>query len=87
MSAVALSVMMAGVAACGGGQQPNPFAIKKGMTQPKTIATAGRPFRRGGPYGRHCSFYRASKKGTSIDGMRVCFKQGRVSVVQTAVHG
>jgi hypothetical protein len=56
------------------------------MTEANVVATAGKPYRRGGPYGRGCWFYRASKKGTSIDGMRLCFMSGRVSLVQTAMH-
>jgi hypothetical protein len=76
-----------GVAACGGSGSANgPFAVRKGMTAKEVRATAGAPYRVGGPYGRGCWFYRAVKRGTSIDGMRFCFSHGRVSLVQTATH-
>jgi hypothetical protein len=76
------------LAGCGGGAKAHdPFAIKKGMTPDQVRATAGKPYRVGGPYGRGCWFYRAEKNGTSIDGVRLCFKSGGVSLLQTAEHG
>ncbi len=41
------------------------------------------------PYraGPNCWLYHATKKVTSVDGMRFCFTFGRVSVIQTAQHG
>lgn len=63
------------------------FAVRKGMTRRQVLLIAGTPYRRGGVYGRNCWFYRASKKGMSIDGKTFCFRGGLVSKVQTAVHG
>ena len=59
------------------------FAVAKGMTKAQVTKLAGKPYRAG----PRCWLYHASKAGTSIDGMRFCFTNGRVSLVQTAVHG
>jgi outer membrane protein assembly factor BamE (lipoprotein component of BamABCDE complex) len=85
-AAIAALAVLFGLTACGGGSAHDVFAVKKGMTRAEVLSTAGKPYRRNGPYGRGCWFYRASKKGTSIDGMTFCFVNGRVSLVQTAVH-
>jgi hypothetical protein len=91
MSRVALCVAVLAalplLAACGGHKSSGVFSVTKGMSRAQVIAIAGKPYRRGGAVGPNCWFYRASKKGTSIDGMRFCFKAGRVSKVQFAVHG
>jgi hypothetical protein len=81
-----LAAVVGATAGCGGSSKAGVFEVKKGMTQAQVIAAAGHPYLRGGPAGRACWDYRASKKGTSIDGMRFCFTNGRVSLVQTAVH-
>jgi hypothetical protein len=52
------------------------------MTEQQVQKLAGSPYRTG----PNCWLYHASKKGTSIDGMRFCFTNGQVSLVQTAVH-
>ncbi|MGD0167825.1 MAG: hypothetical protein ABSC51_11175, partial [Gaiellaceae bacterium] len=69
-------------AGCGGHKVSGVFSVKKGMTQQQVRKLAGAPYARGS----RCWLYHASKKGTPIDGMRFCFKNGRVSLVQTAVH-
>jgi hypothetical protein len=58
------------------------FAVKEGMTKQQVQKLAGPPYRAG----PNCSLYHASKKGTSVDGMRFCFMRGRVSLIQTSVH-
>jgi len=71
------------LAACGSSQKVSGvFAVKKGMTQAQVRSLAGSPYRVGG----ECWLYHATKDGTSIDGMRFCFKHGKVSRVQTAGH-
>jgi hypothetical protein len=53
------------------------------MSKQEVEKLAGHPYRAG----PNCWLYHASKSGTSIDGMRFCFTSGRVSELQTAVHG
>ena len=60
------------------------------MTRAQVRALAGNP-QVAGP---RCWLYRfvlndgtTQMNGSSIDGMRLCFTDGRVSLVQTAVHG
>ena len=78
---VILSVFLVG---CGGSHEASGvFAVKKGMTRQQVRKLAGPGYRGSG---RDCWLYRASKKGTAIDGMRFCFRDGKVSVIQTAVH-
>jgi outer membrane protein assembly factor BamE (lipoprotein component of BamABCDE complex) len=59
------------------------FAVTKGMTKEQVRELAGRPYRSD----RNCWLYHASRAGTNVDGRRFCFTNGRVSLVQTAVHG
>jgi hypothetical protein len=71
-------------AACGGSHKATGvFAVKKGMTQAQVRSVAGSPYRVGGG----CWLYHATRKDTSIDGMRFCFMHGKVSHMQTALHG
>ena len=70
------------VAGCGGHRAVGVFAVKRGMTQQDVRRVAGAPYRKG----RDCWLYHASKRGTSVDGMRFCFTNGRVSLIQIAVH-
>lgn len=72
------------LAACGGSQRAGVFAVKKGMTKEQVQKLAGRTYRSSGP---DCWLYHASRHGTAIDGMRFCFTDGKVSGIQTAVHG
>jgi hypothetical protein len=61
------------------------WAVKVGMTDRQVAAIAGAPVPwRSGP---RCWQYRASRAGTSVDGLAVCFVSGRVSEIKTAVHG
>ncbi len=53
------------------------------MTKHQVQRLAGSPYRAGA----RCWLYRASKKGNQIDGMRVCFRNGRVILIQRAMHG
>jgi hypothetical protein len=79
---VILSVFVVG---CGGSHKATGvFAVEKGMTRQQVRMLAGPTYRGSG---RDCRLYRASRKGTAIDGMRLCFSDGRVSEIQTAVHG
>jgi hypothetical protein len=82
MPLVILSVFLVG---CGGSHKATGvFAVKKGMTKQQVRKLAGPTYRGSG---RDCWLYRPSKKGTAIDGMRFCFSDGKVSAIQTAVHG
>ena len=74
--------MAIAVAGCGSHRASGVFSVKKGMTQQQVRKLAGAPYTRT----RNCWFFHASQKGTPIDGMRFCFKNGRVSLVQTAIH-
>jgi hypothetical protein len=81
-----LGVLVLGVvlAGCGGSHKASGvFTVKKGMTKQRVHKVAGSPYRAG----PNCWLYHASKKGTSIDGMRFCFTNGRVSLMQIAQHG
>ncbi len=80
--ALALVVLVGVLAGCGGSKATGVFAVKKGMTKQQVQKLAGSPYRSG----PNCWLYHASKKGTSIDGMRFCFSNGQVSLVQTSVH-
>jgi hypothetical protein len=83
---LALAVLVglaAALSACGAHHSHNVFAVKLGMTKQQVRSTAGAPYRAG----RRCWQYHAKKSGTSIDGMRLCFTNGRVSVKQISVHG
>jgi outer membrane protein assembly factor BamE (lipoprotein component of BamABCDE complex) len=80
--ALGLVVLVAVLAGCGDSTASGVFAVKKGMTKQQVQKLAGSPYR----FGPNCWLYDASKKGTSIDGMRFCFTQGQVSLVQTSVH-
>ena len=81
IASVALGMVIVG-AGCGGHKASGVFSVKKGMTQQQVRKVAGAPDTRT----PNCWLYHASKKGTPIDGMRFCFKNGRVSLVQTAIH-
>jgi hypothetical protein len=81
--ALGLVVLVGLLAGCGGSRASGVFAVKKGMTKQQVEKLAESPYRSG----PNCWLYHASKKGTSIDGMRFCFTNGQVSLVQTAVHG
>jgi hypothetical protein len=82
---VLLALLAVAAGGCGGSRKPTGvFDIKTGMTKQQVQRLAGRPYQ----VGTRCWLYRASKpSNTSIDGMRFCFTNGRVSLVQTAVHG
>lgn len=72
------------LAACATSHRPaGVFAVERGMTKRQVQKLAGAPYRAG----PNCWLYHAAKSGTGIDGMRICFTRGRVSLVQTAVHG
>jgi hypothetical protein len=63
----------------------NVWAVRLGMSDREVASVAGAPIPwRSGP---HCWLYHASKAGTSIDRLRVCFKAGRVAAIQAGVHG
>jgi hypothetical protein len=80
-----LLVVVVLLAACGGSQKATGvFAVKKGMTEQQVQNLAGPTYRGSGP---NCWLYQASKKGTAVDGMRFCFRNGKVFRIQTAVHG
>jgi len=79
-------LVVVGLAACGSGHKATGvFAVKKGMTRAQVRSLAGIPGP--GQSGVGCWSYHATKKGTSIDGMRFCFTRGKVTRIQTAVHG
>lgn len=81
--ALGLLVLVAVLAGCGGSHKATGvFAVKDGMTKQQVQKLAGSPYHAG----PNCWLYRASKKGTSIDGMRFCFTNGEVSLIQTSVH-
>jgi outer membrane protein assembly factor BamE (lipoprotein component of BamABCDE complex) len=58
------------------------FDVQQGMTERQVTALAGSP----ATLHENCWFYRASKAGTSIDGITFCFAGGRVATIQTATH-
>jgi hypothetical protein len=61
------------------------WAVRIGMSDREVASTAGAPIPwRSGP---HCWLYHASKAGTPIDRLRVCFKAGRVAAIQYGIHG
>jgi hypothetical protein len=67
------------------GTSPPPsevFAVRKGMTKQEVRLVSGTPYRAGAS----CWLYHASKPGTSIDAMRFCFTNGRVSLIQIGMH-
>jgi hypothetical protein len=75
------------VAGCGGSgkKATGVFAVKKGMTQEQVRKLAGLTYAGSGP---NCWLYRVIPTPSSaVDGMRFCFTNGRVSRIQTAVHG
>jgi SmpA / OmlA family len=76
-------LLAAAPAGCGGHESADVFSVKRGMTKEQVRRLAGSPYRAG----PKCWLYRASKEGTPIDAMRFCFTNGRVSLVQTGVHG
>jgi hypothetical protein len=61
------------------------WAVEVGMSDREVASTAGAPI----PWrsGSHCWLYHASKPGTPIDRLRVCFKAGYVATIKLAVHG
>ncbi len=80
---IPLLLVLVALAACGSSHKTTGvFAVKKGMTQAQVRSVAGSPYRVGGG----CWLYHAAKKGTSIDGMRLCFMHGKVFRIQTALH-
>jgi outer membrane protein assembly factor BamE (lipoprotein component of BamABCDE complex) len=82
LAVIALAALLVG---CGSSHKDSgAFEVTTGMTKQEVRHVAGAPYRRSG---RNCWLYHASKKGTSIDGMRFCFANGTVSRIQTAVHG
>jgi hypothetical protein len=62
----------------------NVWAVKRGMSDTDVAMTAGAPI----PWlsGPRCWEYDATKSGTSIDGARLCFANGRVTKIGFAVH-
>jgi len=63
----------------------NPLSAIAGMTDAQIADMFGPPIPwRSGP---RCWDYHASKAGTSVDGVRICFRQGVVSEVQRSMHG
>lgn len=59
------------------------LTIPRGATKRDVLSQAGPPTRQG----PRCWIYRwPSKPDSSIDGARLCFRAGRVSLVQTAMH-
>lgn len=82
-AAAAALVATLALAGCGGSHKASGvFAVKKGMTKQQVRGVAGSPYRAG----PNCWLYRATKPGTSIDGMRFCFTNGHISLIQTSVH-
>ncbi len=80
---VPLLVVVVLLAACGSSHKTTGvFAVKQGMTQAQVRSVAGSPYHVGGG----CWLYHATKNGTSIDGMRFCFRHGKVARMQTALH-
>jgi hypothetical protein len=77
-----LLVLVGALAGCGASKATDVFAIKNGMTKQQVQKLAGSPYR----LGRNCWLYHASKEGTTIDGMRFCFTNGHVSLIQTSAH-
>jgi hypothetical protein len=59
------------------------FSVTVGMTERSVDALGGVVWAAGG----RCTLYRGSRTGANIDGLRFCFAHGRVSGVQTALHG
>jgi hypothetical protein len=82
-SLLALALLVALLASCGGSKPFGVFAGKKGMTKQQVQKFAGSPDLRG----PNSWLYHTSRNGSSIDGMRFCFTSGKVSLIQTAVHG
>jgi outer membrane protein assembly factor BamE (lipoprotein component of BamABCDE complex) len=84
--ACVIAVLLAPVAVltgCAGSHKANEvFAVKTGMTKQQVLKLAGSPYHSG----PNCWLYHASKQGTTIDGMRFCFADGRVSLIQTSAH-
>jgi hypothetical protein len=66
-------------------QPTNVWGVVAGMTDRQVVAIAGAPVP--GLSGPRCWVYKHNKPGTSVDGARYCFTDGRVTLVQTAVHG
>jgi hypothetical protein len=79
LASLSVAALLAG---CGGDKTTGVFTVKKGMTKQQVHQVAGMPYRAG----PHCWLYHASKKGTPIDAMRFCFRNGEVSLIQTGVH-
>jgi hypothetical protein len=73
--ACALAVLV--LAGCGGSH--NPWAVKNGMTQEEVRSRAGHPESVQRFKGESCWAYPAHKKGTSIDYLTFCFRNGRVA--------
>lgn len=65
--------------------QGNVWAVRVGMSDRQVADLAGAPV----PWmsGPHRWVYRATKPGTSVDGLGFSFSSGRVSAIETAVHG
>ena len=63
----------------------NPWAVKVGMSDGQVADLAGAPV----PWmsGPHRWIYHAKRSDTSIDGLVLVFTSGRLSAVETAVHG
>jgi hypothetical protein len=76
-------ITAAALSACGGHKNAGVFAVERGMTKQQVQKRAGHPYHAG----PSCWLYRGIKKGTSIDAMRFCFTNGRVSLIQTGMHG
>jgi hypothetical protein len=74
-----LAVGLAAAAGCAS-QRTGGMITVKGMTGQQVRAVAGTPHRPAAS----CWLYSASRTGTSIDGMRFCFTNGRVSLIQAA---
>ena len=78
-----LATVTVAISGCGVKNSHNVFAVKRGMTEEQVRATAGAPDR----ISHRCWLYGVKKTGTSIDGLRVCFTDGRVSLTQVSLHG
>ena len=81
IASAALGMAIA-VAGCGGHKPSGVFSVKKGMTQQQVRTVAGAPYSRT----PNCWLYHVNQKGNNVDRMRFCFKNGRVSLVQTGMH-
>jgi len=64
-----------------GSAKKDPFRIRPGMSKQQVEDVAGEP-----DSTPRCWLYQATKLGTGIEGLRICFAHGVVSLIQTSQH-